>query len=169
MLYFLDTNVVSNFRKEEPNESLLAWLKITPEEDVCIPAPVIFEIQHGIERLRLEDKVGKAEQTEEWLDLMLSSRFGDNIIPIGLDSSRLQAKMFADPGLRDFLEQDPRSSKLKFGADLIISAMAIVHQSAIVSFDGDFLLVHERYQIPGLFHPGRGEWLIPHSERGQYR
>jgi hypothetical protein len=161
MLYFLDTNVVSNLRKAKANESLRAWLTATPEEDICIPAPVIFEIQHGIETLRLDGKVEQADQTEGWLDRMLDSRLGDNVIPLGMDAARLQAKMFADPELRNFLQQDPRSAKLKFGADLIISAMAIVHQAAIVSFDRDFLeQIHGRYPLPGLFHPGRREWLI---------
>ena len=161
MLYFLDTNVVSNLRKAKANDNLLAWLETVPEDNICIPAQVIFEIQYGIERLRLERKNESADEIEKWLDLMLSSRLGDNIIPNSVDSVRLQAKMFSDPKLNNFLKQNPRSPKLKFGSDLIISAMAIIHQAAIVSFDGDYLEhIHHRYPLPGLFHPGRKEWLI---------
>jgi hypothetical protein len=74
--------------------------------------------------------------------------------------------MFTDPKLSNILKRDP-STKLKFGSDLIIAAMAIVHQATIVSFDGDYLdCIHASFPLPGLFHPGRGEWLIRHPELG---
>ena len=32
MVYFLDTDVVSNLRRQTPNRQLLDWLGITPKE-----------------------------------------------------------------------------------------------------------------------------------------
>lgn len=51
MVYFLDTDVVSNLRRQTPNRQLLDWLGIAPKEEVRIQFVVIFEIQRGIETL----------------------------------------------------------------------------------------------------------------------
>ena len=102
MLFILDTDVVSNLRKQTPNPSLLTWLQATPEEQVGIPLVVIFEIQKGIEALRLDAKEDKADIIEAWLDGLLRSR-GDFLIPPDTAIARLQAKMFVWPPLWNFL------------------------------------------------------------------
>lgn len=160
MLHLLDTDVVSNLRKLEPNPLLLRWLADTPLESLCIPLVVIFEIQMGVEKLRREGKAELADDIERWLDDLVHA-MGENILVPGTDVIRLQARMFAEPGLRHFLAAAPNSPKLKFGADLTIAAMAIVHEMPVVTFNiADYEAIHRLYPLPGLFHPGRGEWVI---------
>ena len=165
MLHLLDTDVVSNLRKQTPNAQLIAWLKETPQEDFAIPLVVVFEIQRGVETLRLEGKAELADQIEAWLNQMLDAAGVDGVLCPGVDVVRLQAGMFADPALRNFLLPNPGSPKPKFGGDIIIAAMAIVYQAAIVSFNvDDYLQIHQRYPLPGLFHPGRREWVLKPAE-----
>src|SRR3546814_7221341 len=82
MLYVLDTDVVSNLRKQHPNPKLLTWLDKIPPEDTGIPVVTVFEIQLGIEGLRLQGKVGNADEIEGWLEGLLEAN-GDYIIVPG--------------------------------------------------------------------------------------
>jgi predicted nucleic acid-binding protein len=166
MLHVLDTDVVSNLRKQTPNSRLLDWLRRTPEEDVGIPFVAIFEIQMGIERLRLEGKGAQADEIEGWLDGLLQAR-GDYLIVPGIDVARLQARIFSCPALRNFLRPDPKSTRLKFGGDLIIAATAIVHEAVVVSFNvSDYEQIHPHFPLPGLYHPGRDEWVVKPKDNG---
>lgn len=160
MLYVLDTDVVSNLRKQHPNPKLLAWLDQVPPEDIGIPLVVVFEIQLGIEGLRHEGKVDKAEEIGGWLKGLLEAN-GNYIIFPGVDVVGLQARMFSTPALRAFLMPEPKSTKLKFGADLIVAATAIVHEGVVVTFNvSDYERIHCHFPLPGLYHPGRDEWII---------
>ena len=170
MLYLLDTDVVSNLRKRNPSQELLSWLNGTPPEQVRIPLVVIFEIQRGIETLRQDGKQSLAAEIEAWLERLLDASGADGLISPGVDDVRLQARMFSAPALRNFLLPGPRSSKPKFGGDIIIAAMAITSQAAIVSFNvDDYLQINTHFPlVGGLFHPGRNEWSIkPTSLTGQ--
>ena len=160
MLYLLDTDVVSNLRKQTPNAQLMDWLSRTTEESVRIPLVTVFEIQMGIEALRSAQEEAKAHAVEHWLEGLLQAR-GDRLIAPDVEIARLQARLFASPALRNFLKSDPRSTKLKFGADLIVAATAIVHAAAVVSFNvDDYVQIHTHFLLPGLYHPGRDEWVI---------
>jgi len=59
MIYLVDTNVLSEPTRPEPDKNVLTWLD---ENDYYVPSPVLAEIQHGIigkvsvkERLYLQD------------------------------------------------------------------------------------------------------------------
>ena len=162
MLHLLDTDVVSNLRKRSPNQALLTWLNDTPPEQVRIPLVVVFEIQRGIETLRQDGKLILVDEIEGWLERLLDASGPDGVICPGVDDVRLQARMFAKPALRNFILPEPRSTKLKFGGDIIIAATAITNQAAIVSFNADdYLQIHTYFPLlGGLYHPGRSEWVI---------
>jgi predicted nucleic acid-binding protein len=165
MRYLLDTDVVSNLRKQTPNARLLDWLGRTAEDDVGIPLVAVFEIQMGIEVLRREGKGGKADEIEAWLDGLLQAR-GDYLVAPDAEMVRLQARMFSAPALRNFLHPAPRSPKLKFGADLIVAATAIVRGAVVVSFNvSDYAQIDAHFPLPGLYHPGRDEWVVQREGR----
>ena len=67
MIFLLDTNVVSEFRKTRPHGAVLAWRRSVPLHQLAIPAVVIAEIQNGIEITRNQDAT-KARELEKWLD-----------------------------------------------------------------------------------------------------
>lgn len=168
MLFILDTDVISNLSKQKPNESLLQWIAGTPAENLRIPLSAIFEMYMGIEGLIKEKKDEKAEQLGVWLDGLLRS-FSDQIDNPDIAIARLQARMFAAPALRNFLQQSPNSTKLKFGVDLIVAATAIVREAAVVSFNvSDYEAIHQHFPLPGLYHPGRDEWIIAYGPSSTY-
>ena len=56
MTYLLDTDVISELRKRDPDPRVLAWYSRVTSADVFVSVLTIGEIRLGIERLRM--KVG---------------------------------------------------------------------------------------------------------------
>ncbi len=163
-LFIIDTDVVSELRKRSPHPHLLDWLKQIEPQQVGIPLSVIFEIQNGIEGLRTNGRVEKADEIDAWLGRLLKL-YGEHVIAPNIDVARLQARMFSTPRLKNFLWPSPNSTKPKFGIDLIVAATAIVFDGAVVTFNvKDYQAVHKHFPLPGLFNPKDGEWVISTSD-----
>ncbi|MDR0563878.1 MAG: type II toxin-antitoxin system VapC family toxin [Azoarcus sp.] len=88
-MYLLDTNVISELRKNRPHGAVLAWLKFVPNKKVHLCAATLGEIQTGVERTREQD-AAKAADIEAWADLV-ATRF--NVIPMDAEAFRLCAKL----------------------------------------------------------------------------
>jgi hypothetical protein len=50
-MFALDTNVVSEIMRPQPDVGVLRWLEITPRVALCLPSIVIAELFAGIEML----------------------------------------------------------------------------------------------------------------------
>ncbi|TXH35596.1 MAG: hypothetical protein E6Q98_14975 [Rhodospirillaceae bacterium] len=160
MLFILDTDVVSNLSKQQPNPALLTWLDSVPTESLRIPMSVCFEMILGIESLRVNGHHDRATELDQWLTGLLSN-FESQIDHPDLPILKLQAQMFLTPALRNFLQTQTKSSKLKIGGDLIVAATAVIREATVVSFNvSDYQTIHKHFPLPGLYHPGRDEWLI---------
>src|SRR5580704_14645956 len=63
MRYLLDTNILSNFTKPSPSESLIEWMAEQLDEDLFIASLTLAEIRRGI----LEKPAGRRrEQLDAW-------------------------------------------------------------------------------------------------------
>ena len=71
-MYILDTNVVSEMRRQHPHPAVLAWMADVPAYELFISAVTVGEIQSGIEITRGRD-LAKTEELEAWLDRVLAS------------------------------------------------------------------------------------------------
>jgi hypothetical protein len=80
MGYLLDTNVVSELRKSQPNPHVLAWYDGVPSAEIFLSVLTIGEIRLGIERLRRKD-APQAERLEQWLH-GLHTTYRDRIINV---------------------------------------------------------------------------------------
>lgn len=80
MAYLLDTNVVSELRKSEPNPHVLAWYDGVASAGLFLSVLTIGEIRLGIERLRRKD-APQAEHLERWLH-GLHTTYRDRIINV---------------------------------------------------------------------------------------
>ena len=65
--YLLDTNVVSELRRNKPHGAVVTWLAKLHDEQVFISAVTLGELQSGIELTRQQDP-GKAREIELWVD-----------------------------------------------------------------------------------------------------
>jgi len=77
--YLLDTNVVSEWIRPQPNPNLVAWLDEVDEDRLHVSVATFAEIRHGIELMA----PGRRRQAlMRWLDEELADRFADRILPI---------------------------------------------------------------------------------------
>ncbi|MGD0686417.1 MAG: type II toxin-antitoxin system VapC family toxin [Streptosporangiaceae bacterium] len=80
MTYLLDTNVVSELRKRDPDPAVLAWYGKVTSAEIFLSMLTIGEIRLGIERLRRKDSA-RAELLEHWLR-GLRAAYADRIIDV---------------------------------------------------------------------------------------
>ncbi|ASR43754.1 twitching motility protein PilT [Xanthomonas citri pv. mangiferaeindicae] len=71
-MFLLDTNVVSELRKNKPHGGVQAWIGQAPESGLYLSAVTIGEIQAGIEITRGLDPA-KASDIQVWLDELADS------------------------------------------------------------------------------------------------
>tara|TARA_R110002126_G_scaffold85058_1_gene206263 strand:- start:12006 stop:12419 length:414 start_codon:yes stop_codon:yes gene_type:complete len=73
-LIFLDTNVLSETLKKQPNEAVIAWLT-RHDAELALPTVTIAEIAFGIQKIRPDQRADRLEQgLHHW-----RRRFADRI------------------------------------------------------------------------------------------
>jgi len=87
--YLLDTNVVSELRKQRPHGGVVAWLESIDDAQLYLSAVTLGEIQAGIELTREQDP-GKADDIEAWLELLAGAY---NVLPMDAASFRAWARL----------------------------------------------------------------------------
>lgn len=88
-MYLLDTNVVSELRRQKPHGAVLAWLRSIDDKDLYLSAVTLAEIQAGIEITRDQDSQ-RAAELEAWLDQVTATY---NILPLDGSAFRAWAKV----------------------------------------------------------------------------
>lgn len=161
-MFILDTDVVSNLRKKKPHPNLLAWMGQISWEDISTTALTVMEIQIGIERARRIDPV-VAKDVQASLDGLLDAG-RPQVEALDGEAARLLGRMHETAGLRNFIAQEPRAKKTKTGADLAIAAIAITRGAVVATNnEHDFVSIHRHFELPGLFNPFEGKWVVPSS------
>lgn len=79
MNYLLDTYVLSEFTRRQPDKRVIEWLNSIEEEKLFISVITVGEIQRGIERL--PDSHRKTELLV-WMNTGLLKRFAERMIAI---------------------------------------------------------------------------------------
>jgi predicted nucleic acid-binding protein len=78
--FLLDTNVVSEIRKQAPDAGVATWFASVPADTLFISVLVVGEIRQGIERLAHRDPA-QADIFERWLSQLVDG-YGDRLVPI---------------------------------------------------------------------------------------
>ena len=81
MSYLLDTNVVSELRKKEPNPRVSQWFEVVDPADLYLSVLVVGEIRKGIERLRRRGDSKQASMLDRWLK-GLKDEFADRLVAV---------------------------------------------------------------------------------------
>ena len=89
----LDTNVLSEFMRVEPDNRVLAWIDAQPAMDLTVSAVTVAEILHGIARL----PAGKRKQKlEAHAMAMFEEDFAGRILPFDAHAAVEYARLVAD-------------------------------------------------------------------------
>jgi toxin FitB len=78
--FLLDTNVVSEIRKQAPDAGVAEWFASVPANRLFLSVLVVGEIRQGIDRLARRDPV-QAEVFERWLSQLVGG-YGDRLVSI---------------------------------------------------------------------------------------
>lgn len=79
MSYLLDTNVISEIVKTNPNKSVIDWFKSVPDEALFISVLTLGEIRKGTEAI---NDLKRKEKLRLWLEIELPRWFGERILDI---------------------------------------------------------------------------------------
>lgn len=89
MMYLLDTNIVSELRRQKPHGAVVAWIQSVDDKDLYLSSITLAEIQAGIEITRDQD-AERATELEAWLDEVATSY---NILNLDGSAFRAWAKL----------------------------------------------------------------------------
>lgn len=80
MGFLLDTDVLPELRRRNPDPAVLSWFEAVPDDELFLSVLTVGEIRQGVERLRSEDPVRAAEY-DRWLE-RLRRAFADRVLPV---------------------------------------------------------------------------------------
>jgi predicted nucleic acid-binding protein len=115
LTYLLDTNVVSQTAKLQPNAAVMNWWKLQDELSLMLSAIVFQELRFGIEMLQ---PGSKRDRLKEWLEIRLRSEFASRILPVTGEIAEVSGRLIADR------KKDAHPLR---PADALIAATALVH------------------------------------------
>jgi predicted nucleic acid-binding protein len=92
MLRILDTNVVSELMRPEPDAEVLAWSRRQPLGELAITAITLMEVRYGI--TRLPDGARK-QDLEARFRRFLALAFGGRVLPFDGEAAEFSAVMRA--------------------------------------------------------------------------
>ena len=120
-MILLDTNVLSEFMRVEPDSKVLDWVDSQPAMELAISAITVAEILHGIARL----PVGKRKQKlESHAMAMFEEDFAGRILPFDAHAAVAYAALVAGA------EASGRAVSM---ADAQIAAIGRSHGAAIAT------------------------------------
>jgi predicted nucleic acid-binding protein len=95
--YLLDTNVLSETRKRQPDARVTDWITETPPERMHVSVLTLGEIEQGIARIRGRGDQQQAAGLERWL-LEVEQGFADRILPVTLSVASVWGRQqYAQP------------------------------------------------------------------------
>lgn len=123
MRYLLDTNIISNFTKPSPADSLIAWMAEQSDDDLFIASLTLAEIHRGV----LEKPIGKRrDQLDAWFrgPQGLRALFAGRILPFDEHASLVWGRLMA---------AGKTAGRPRSGLDTIIAAIAEANNMIVVT------------------------------------
>jgi predicted nucleic acid-binding protein len=123
MAWLLDTNVLSELRKPQPEPRVVGFVAGCPLDELFISAVTLAEIRFGIE---LVNEPQRRAQLREWLTHRVRPMFDGRVFQITEDIM-LQWRLL--------VEQGRKAGHTYSQPDLLIAATAIHHGLTVVTRD----------------------------------
>jgi predicted nucleic acid-binding protein len=120
MAFLLDTNVLSEVVKKNPNRNVVGWFDATDEYEQYVSVFSIGEIQKGISK---HDASRRKSELQLWFDRVIT-RYRERILPFRLETATVWGRLVAD------LERRGRILPI---IDSFIAAIALEHDLTIVT------------------------------------
>jgi predicted nucleic acid-binding protein len=122
--FLLDTNVISELIKPEPNRDVLRWIDETDEAILFLSVLTLGEVRNGIERLNPGKRRGRLES---WLMIDLRLRFQGRILMVNDAIAERWGALSASA---------PKKGRPVPVIDGLLAATALHHDLKLVARDG---------------------------------
>jgi hypothetical protein len=126
MAWLLDTNILSEIRRERPEPKVLAFIERTPLNELFVSAVTLAELRFGIFRLSTPQQGEKAKALTRWLDDILRPLFNNRILQV-TENVMFRWRVLMDDGRK--------SGHTYSQPDLIIAATALEYGFTVVTRD----------------------------------
>jgi hypothetical protein len=117
----LDTNVVSELMRVQPEPAVLRWVNHQPQDELWLASLVAFELAFGIARLPNGDRKQRLSRA---MAELFEQDFAGRVLPFDLEASAVCARLCAHR------ESQGRPLAL---ADGQIAAIARVHEAVLAT------------------------------------
>lgn len=121
MKYLLDTCLISELVKREPNPEVVGWLDEQDEQALFLSVLNLGELQKGISKLPAGEK---RDELQSWVGLDLVERFAGRILDVDLETALCWGKLQG--------EAEQKGEKLPV-MDSLIAATAAAHGLVVVT------------------------------------
>lgn len=121
MKYLLDTCLISELVKKEPNPAVVSWLDAEDEQKLFLSVLHLGELQKGISKL---PDGAKKEELQAWVALDLVERFAGRILEIDVETALCWGRLQG--------EAEQAGEKLPV-MDSLIAATAAAHGLVVVT------------------------------------
>ena len=121
MKWLLDTNILSESIRPDPNGKVLAWIAAHPAEELAISLITVAELRAGIIAL---GEISRQRSFDAWMRAYVVPNFGERTLPITLEI------------LVDWIQlsrQLTARGRPKTAADLLIASTARIHDLTVVT------------------------------------
>jgi predicted nucleic acid-binding protein len=126
MSYLLDTCVISEYSRRNPDLKVIRWIDGLDETGLFLSTITVGEIKKGIERLPADSR--RKQALTIWLENGLLKRFSERIYPINVEVMLRWGLLYA--GLE-------ASGQVVSTMDSLIAATALSHGAVLVTRDED--------------------------------
>lgn len=121
MKYVLDTCVVSELRRRQPNPSLLDWLSNRVPNDLFLASATVGELRSGACSV---PEVARRTLLEKWVDDAVLPKFAGRVLPFDLGVADCWGRLMGD-GIA--------SGRTPAVIDSMIAATALVNDMTLVT------------------------------------
>jgi len=93
--YLIDTNVLSELRRKQPDPRVVAWLQARPPQSLFLSVLTLGEIRKGIEKVT---DLGRQQALLDWLELELPNYFLGRLLNIDAHTADRWGRLMASAG-----------------------------------------------------------------------
>lgn len=115
-MYLVDTCIVSELRRANPNASVLSWFHSVRNQEIHLSSITIAELQRGAELVRTRDPRFAAE-LELWLEEAMIGQF--SVLPFDTAAAREWGRMGVDDEDKNSLDAMIAAVSRKHGLTVV--------------------------------------------------
>lgn len=95
MSYLIDTNVLSELKRKQPDSKVVAWLQERPRQSLYLSVLTLGEIRKGLERV---EDASRRQSLLDWLEVELPHYFVGRLLGIDAATADRWGRLMAEAG-----------------------------------------------------------------------